>query len=242
MQETAARLIEWLRDTAIDAGATGFVVGLSGGIDSAVTVALAQRAFPDNTLGVIMPCFSIPEDARDARLLTEALDIPAVTIRLDAALLAMIQELTGETSYDRKNNDLTMANIKPRLRMTALYFYAARRKALVLGTLNRCELLVGYYTKYGDGGVDLLPLANLLKREVRELAEYLGVPQPIIDKQPSAGLWEGHNDEVEMGISYQDIDCYLLSGDSDERVRRTVEALAEKHKHKRAMPLTPPGE
>lgn len=240
MRETAARLVKWLRDTVNDAGATGFVVGLSGGIDSSVTAALARRAFPDNTLGVIMPCFSIPQDARDAVLLTEALDIPAVTIRLDAALLAMIKELTGDTTYDRKNNDLTVANIKPRLRMATLYFYAARRKALVLGTLNRCELLVGYYTKYGDGGVDLMPLANLLKQEVKELAAYLGVPKAIIDKRPSAGLWEGHKDEVEMGISYDDIDAYLTSDKSNEQVRRTVQALAEKHKHKRAMPLVPP--
>lgn len=240
MRQVAAELIEWLRETVDKAGATGFVIGLSGGIDSSVTAALAKRAFPDNTLGVIMPCFSIPEDARDAALVAEALEIPTVTVSLEQPFLAMIKELTGETTYDAKNDDLTVANIKPRLRMATLYFYAARRKALVLGTLNRSEILVGYYTKYGDGGVDLMPLANLLKRDVRKLASYLGVPQSIIDKQPSAGLWEGHNDEAEMGISYEEIDDYLAEGKGDERVRRTVKELSEKHRHKRFMPLVPP--
>ncbi len=240
MRQVAAELIEWLRETVDKAGATGFVIGLSGGIDSSVTAALAKRAFPDNTLGVIMPCFSIPEDARDAALVAEALEIPTVTVSLEQPFLAMIKELTGETTYDAKNDDLTVANIKPRLRMATLYFYAARRKALVLGTLNRSEILVGYYTKYGDGGVDLMPLANLLKRDVRKLASYLGVPQSIIDKQPSAGLWEGHNDEAEMGISYEEIDDYLAEGKGDERVRRKVNELSEKHRHKRFMPLVPP--
>lgn len=240
MRQVAAELIEWLRETVDNAGATGFVIGLSGGIDSSVTAALAKRAFPDNTLGVIMPCFSIPEDARDATLLAEALEIPTVTVSLEQPFLAMIKELTGETTYDAKNDDLTVANIKPRLRMATLYFYAARRKALVLGTLNRSEILVGYYTKYGDGGVDLMPLANLLKRDVRKLASYLGVPQSIIDKEPSAGLWEGHNDEAEMGVSYEEIDDYLAEGKGDERVRRTVKELSEKHRHKRFMPLVPP--
>ncbi|MDQ7792560.1 MAG: NAD(+) synthase [Desulforudis sp.] len=240
MQQVSAALTEWLKEKVREAGAEGLVIGLSGGIDSSVAAALAVRAFPQNTLGIIMPCFSNPQDALDAKLLAESQNIPTVTVCLDEPFLAMLRGITGNGNYDPRSCDLTVANIKPRLRMSTLYYFAASRKSLVVGTLNKTEIIVGFYTKYGDGGTDLSPLANLLKRDVRELARYLGVPQRIIDKAPSAGLWHGHCDETEMGVTYQELDEYLGNGQGDERVKRIIKALIQKHKHKRDMPLIPP--
>ncbi|MDP3050848.1 MAG: NAD(+) synthase, partial [Eubacteriales bacterium] len=231
---------KWLEEKTIGAGAKGLVIGLSGGIDSSVAAALSVRAFPGNTLGVIMPCFSNPQDAADATLLAESQNIPTVTVSLDEPFLAMLREITGSVDYDPRSCDLKVANIKPRLRMSTLYYFAASRESLVVGTLNRTEIIVGYYTKYGDGGADLSPLSNLLKKDVRELASYLKVPQGIIDKAPSAGLWYGHCDETEMGVTYEELDEYLSNGKGHQRVRRIIEELIRKHQHKREMPLIPP--
>lgn len=238
-REIAAKLTNWLDKQLCVAGAEGFVVGLSGGIDSAVAAALCQRIRPETTLGLIMPCHSNPQDAEDARLLAETLKIPYHTIVLDEVFEHFLQVLCGE-SYQPTNCDLTVANIKPRLRMTTLYFYAARRRSLVVGTSNRSELMVGYFTKYGDGGADLLPLAHLVKAEVFALGAYLGVPQRIIDRQPSAGLWHNQCDETELGVTYRELDDYLLHGRVSSSAREILEGLIAKSAHKRAMPLIPP--
>jgi len=235
----AQKLTDWLREQLVQRDARGFVIGLSGGIDSAVTAALCKRACPEHVLGIIMPCFSNPQDAVDARLVADALNVPVQTVVLDQPFLLMVQLLTGKT-YDPADNDLTIANIKPRLRMTTLYFFAARNRYLVAGTNNRTELTVGYFTKYGDGGADLLPIGNLTKCQVWELAECLGVPRPIIEKAPCAGLWAGQDDEQELGVTYREMDQYILTGKADERVRRLVEELAAKNAHKNQMPALPP--
>ncbi|MDI6906820.1 MAG: NAD(+) synthase [Thermoanaerobacterales bacterium] len=238
-RELAAKLTEWLDKQLRAAGAEGFVVGLSGGIDSAVAAALCQRARPERTLGIIMPCHSDPRDAEDARLLAETLGIPYKTIVLDDVFEQFLKVLCGET-YDPAGCDLTIANIKPRLRMTTLYFHAARRRSLVVGTSNRSELMVGYFTKYGDGGADLLPLANLVKGEVYTLASALGVPQRIIERKPSAGLWRNQCDETELGVTYRELDDYLLLGKGSPRAREIIEGWIAKSEHKRMMPLIPP--
>nr|WP_066635146.1 NAD(+) synthase [Desulfolucanica intricata] len=240
VQELADRLIQWLKQQLADRKANGFVIGLSGGIDSAVTVALCKRVCPDSTLGVIMPCHSDPQDALDARLVAEAFNVQVEHVVLDEVFDLMVQKLTGLAFYNENAKDLSIVNIKPRLRMTTLYYYAARNSSLVVGTSNKSERTVGYFTKHGDGGADLIPLANLVKHQVRDLAQYLGVPRPIIEKAPSAGLWAGHNDETEMGITYEELDRFILTGEGSDYVKGIVEKLYNRSEHKRQLPASPP--
>jgi len=238
VQERAEKIIQWLKCMLEKAEAKGFVVGLSGGIDSAVTAALCKRVCPDATIGVIMPCYSNPQDALDAQLVADTLGIPVEKVVLDDMFEMFVRKLTGE-QYDRTKKDLTVANIKPRLRMTTLYFFAARNKFLVVGTSNKSELKVGYFTKYGDGGVDLLPIANLVKTEVRDFARYLGIPRRIIEKAPSAGLWAGHDDELEMGVTYEEIDRCILYDECSINARTVIDELAKRSEHKKIFPMMP---
>lgn len=196
----------WLREQLENASAKGFVLGLSGGIDSAVASVLLNRTCGDNMLAVIMPCHSLEKELKDAYLLARKFDIPVTSIDLSAAY---DQFLVSITASGMEISDLAKANIKPRLRMTILYSLAQSLNYLVCGTSNQAELALGYFTKHGDSGVDVLPLGDLLKREIRELAQYLGVPRVIIEKPPSAGLWPGQTDEDEMGLKYDDIDNFL---------------------------------
>jgi NAD+ synthase len=217
--DRAHHIVQWLRDRAQDAGAHGFVVGLSGGIDSAVVARLCQMATPNRVLGVLLPCYSHVQDESDARLLAKTFGIPTATVDLGPVFDALTGELHGAVKglpqsvhvADIKQQ-MPEANIKPRLRMTSLYFIANSLNYLVAGTGNRCELSIGYFTKYGDGGSDVLPIGNLLKSDVREMARQLGVPAPIIDKAPSAGLWIGQTDEAEMGFTYDMLEEYLIKG------------------------------
>src|SRR6476646_10036791 len=205
-------LVDWIRQQVTAASARGLVVGWSGGLDSAVVARLCQIAMPSQVVAAILPCHSDPRDERDAQLVVQQFGLPVVRIDLAPAYDRLINDLkTMALQLPRDQvpaNDsagaearLPLANIKPRLRMSALYFIANSLNYLVVGTGNRSELMIGYFTKYGDGAVDLLPLGRLLKSEVRELAVDLEVPQSIIDKAPSAGLWDGQTDEEEMGFS-----------------------------------------
>ena len=137
---------------------------------------------------------------------------------------------------------LPEANVKPRLRMASLYFIANSLNYLVAGTGNRSEITLGYYTKYGDGGVDVLPIGALLKSEVRALARELGVPAPIIEKPPTAGLWVGQTDEAEMGFSYDTLEQYLAEGASavGAAAAQRIEQLRAASDHKRQMPPIAP--
>lgn len=239
MQELSDRLVNWLRERVTAAGCKGLVLGLSGGIDSAVCAVLCKRACPDTTLGVIMPCFSNSQDAVHAQAVADRFQIPTVTVVLDDIFELFVKKLSGK-KYDPCDRYLPIANIKPRLRMTTLYFYAAERNSLVVGTGNRSEITVGYYTKYGDGGADLLPIGNLVKWQVRELARHLGIPREIIDKPPSAGLWVNQNDEEELGVTYQELDDFIMNKKIAEDKERLIKALIQKSQHKREMPLVPP--
>ncbi|MCL4515626.1 MAG: NAD(+) synthase [Firmicutes bacterium] len=248
----SSAIVDWLRDKVKSAGARGLVVGLSGGIDSAVIAALCQRAFPEEVLGVLMPCHSDPRDESDARLLAEALKLSTTTVDLTGIFDLFASRLNesftklppGKAggSLSRPDatastgKDLATANIKPRLRMIALYHHAAKLNYLVAGTGNRSELTAGYFTKYGDGGVDLLPIGGLVKSQVRELARYLRIPEPIIEKAPSAGLWQGQTDEGEMGMTYTELDRYILTGEGAPEVRDTVARLNRQSEHKRRLP------
>ncbi|MDQ3068817.1 MAG: NAD(+) synthase [Acidobacteriota bacterium] len=240
------RIANWLRDRAGQAGARGFILGMSGGIDSAVVARLCQRAAPGRVLGVIMPCYSQPQDELDAVLTADASGLPTVRVDLASAYDAMALDITaGITSArnhgftaDEQRSKLAFANIKPRLRMTTLYSIGTPLGLLVTGTGNRSEIAIGYYTKYGDGGVDLLPIGALVKREVRELARELGVPDRILDKAPSAGLWAGQTDEIEMGFTYDDLERFLTEGPSSvpAPTAARIQQLAGASDHKRALP------
>ena len=251
MTSLAAPLTGWIRRHVDSTKAEGLVVGLSGGIDSATVARLCQLAVPGKVVGVILPCHSDPQDAADAALVAEHFELPTVTVSLDDTYDTLATELRasleqvpagGGRMSDVHRARLPLANLKPRLRMASLYYVANAMNYLVAGTGNRSELAIGYYTKYGDGGVDLLPLGNLLKTEVRSLAHEIGVPTPIIDKPPSAGLWAGQTDEAEMGFSYEALERYLRDGPGDvsPALALRIERLTRASEHKRALPPRPP--
>jgi NAD+ synthase len=238
MEQLADKLVAWIRDRIITAGCRGAVLGLSGGIDSAVLAVLCQRAFPDSTLGVLLPCHSIPQDEEHARLVADKFSIPTRLVVLDSAY-DTLSELLPEEETSPQAMHLARSNLKVRLRMVALYYLANQLRYLVVGSSNRSELSVGYFTKYGDGGVDICPLGNMVKAQVRDMARFLGVPREIIEKPPSAGLWPGQTDEAELGLSYDDIDRYLLTGEADSEVREKIEARITAYGHKRQPPVLP---
>ncbi|MCK4257609.1 MAG: NAD+ synthase [Halanaerobiales bacterium] len=236
-QKLTEKLVEWIRNQVLNANAKGTIVGLSGGIDSAVTAVLCKKAFPENMLGIIMPCYSNPQDAEDAKLLAEAYDIPFQVVNLEKPFDAL-KETFG--NIDQLPQDsLTIANIKPRLRMTTLYYFASLHNSLVVGTDNRSELKIGYFTKYGDGGIDITPLGNLVKMQVRELARHLDIPEKIITKAPSAGLWDNQTDEKEMGVTYEELDHYILTGEAEPGVKEIVDRLHARSLHKLQIPPIP---
>lgn len=254
MPTDAKQIAEWMRERVASAGSRGIAVGLSGGIDSAVVIGLAARAVPGRVVGVMMPCHSDPQDEADGRRAADHFGVPALRIDLSPVYDRLVEDL-GSTLAQLPQDQrpaaasnpaddkarLPLANVKPRLRMTSLYYVANSLDYLVAGTGNRSELSIGYFTKYGDGGVDMLPIGRLFKSEVRALARELGVPAPIIDKAPSAGLWLGQTDEAEMGFTYADLETYLTRGatavpaELAERIRRLERGSA----HKRAVAPMP---
>lgn len=225
----AEKLIEWIEKSVKDAGAKGVVLGISGGVDSAVVAAACKRVFPNDTLGIIMPCHSNPQDEEDGLLLIDALGLKHKKVVLDDVFDSLMSAVNS-TGDEPK---LAIANIKPRLRMVTLYYHAALNNYLVAGTSNKSEITVGYFTKHGDSGSDIIPLAPFVKHEIWELARYFGVPDKIVNKAPSAGLWEDQTDEKEMGITYEELDNYILTGEAENRVKRIVDNLYEKSQHKR---------
>jgi NAD+ synthase len=247
-------IVEWLRQRLNESGARGFVFGLSGGIDSAVVARLCQSAAPANVVGVLMPCHSDARDEADGTLVADHFGIPTMRVdlaptydhfsaALKAAAASLPQEqLAGSTGVtDDIKARVPLANIKPRMRMTTLYYVANTLNYMVAGTGNRSELSIGYFTKYGDGGVDLLPIGELLKSEVRALARELGVPEPVIEKAPSAGLWLGQTDESEMGFTYAELENYLTKGPEtvSPALAMRIERLARASEHKRSLAPTP---
>jgi NAD+ synthase len=230
----AEQISAWLKAKVGAAGARGCVLGLSGGIDSAVVALLCQKAFPDDTLTLLLPCHSLETDTDSARQFAERFKLKHIGVNLSPAFDALYLALTGEKYQGQ--TDLPVCNLKPRLRMTALYYHAHKLNYLVVGTGNKSELEMGYFTKYGDGGVDLLPLGNLLKTEVRSLAKELGVPQEYIEKAPSAGLWAGQTDEGEMGITYEELDNILAGKKGDQQKTALVSQRQKASAHKRQLP------
>lgn len=248
----ADQITDWLRDRIDEARADRFILGISGGIDSAVVAGLCARAVGgDRVLGIIMPSSSVEEDAVEARKVIDAFGIRSLTIDLtavaDAVFAAMpsedtlyqdiLQEEVPAGSDARKQ--LARANVRPRSRMITNYYLANLSRGMVVGTGNKTEYMIGYFTKYGDGGVDVFPLLDLYKFEVRAVARAIGVPESVITRPPSAGLWVGQTDEDEIGVSYADLDTALLAmeaGDTsgiDAAVMERVIQLHNGSAHKR---------
>ncbi|MCK9473400.1 NAD+ synthase [Sulfurimonas sp.] len=181
-------------------GFTRVVLGLSGGIDSAVVAVLAQRVFKDNLLCVKMPShYSSQSSLADADEFCGDFKLNSITVSIEPMLKA----------YEAVNTDmdnLRRGNLSARLRMSAIFDISAKQKALVLGTSNKSELMLGYGTLYGDLACALNPIGDLYKSEIYELAEYLGITKSIIQKAPSADLWAGQSDEADLGYSYAELD------------------------------------
>jgi NAD+ synthase len=200
-------LTAFIRDQIAKAGARGAVIGLSGGIDSALSAYLSALALgAENVLAVRMPYkLSSQASLDDAQQVIDALGIPS----LDVPITAMVDPLIAQ--FPDMDN-VRKGNIMARMRMIVLYDQSAARGLLPMGTSNKTEFLLGYSTIYGDSGVALHPIADLYKHQVRQLSAALGVPQSILDKAPSADLWEGQTDEGELGFTYNDVDqvLYLL--------------------------------
>lgn len=255
IQTRTKQIAEWMHKQVAAAGAQGIVVGLSGGIDSAVVAGLATMATPGHVVGVIMPCHSDPADEAHAKLTADRFGIPTIHVDLGpaydqlvgdlrAAIGTLPRDLVAGAAADAADIKarLPLANVKPRLRMATLYFVANTLNYLVAGTGNRSELTIGYFTKYGDGGTDMLPIGRLLKSEVRALARELQVPSEIIDKAPSAGLWLGQTDEGEMGFTYAELERYLVEGPASvsPELAARIEHLHRISEHKRTTPPLPP--
>ena len=232
------KLVLWIKERVTSAGCKGAILGMSGGVDSAVIAVLCQRAFPQNTLAINLPCYSNPEDQEHARLAAEKFAIPYKVIILDG-IYDNLLKILPQDKVDAVLDRLAQSNLKVRLRMVTLYYHANRLKYMVVGSGNRSELSIGYFTKWGDGGVDILPIGNLVKKQVVELAQFLAIPKEIIAKPPSAGLWQGQTDEDEMGITYNILDTYLTTGKANAKAKEKIESMMTSAQHKRALPPIP---
>ncbi|MHA1459325.1 MAG: NAD+ synthase [Promethearchaeota archaeon] len=240
-EKLALNIQNWIKNYVKSANAENIVVGLSGGIDSAVTATLCTKALGNKKVfGLSLPCGSISQDLEDAKLVAKSLEIDFTILDLNRVQDKFL-EIIG---FNNKDNKMARANLKPRLRMTALYFYGqSKGNSLVAGTSNRAELMIGYFTKYGDGAADFEPLASLYKQEIRKLAKFLNVPGRIITKPPSAGLWAGQTDEGEIGLTYDTLDEILYRIDYDLDFKglnkidiQKVRDLMSAARHKLKMP------
>jgi NAD+ synthase len=241
-------IVKFIKDQVEAAGAGGAVLGLSGGLDSATVAFLAVRALgPDRVFALLLPEAKVTsrDDLEDARKVASILKIETKEIGISKIL-----DCYSKVMPMIEAPPVVNGNLKARVRMTILYWHANLLGRLVLGTGNKTEIMLGYSTKYGDAAADILPIAGLYKDEVRELAKSLGVPERIIEKAPTAGLWPGQTDEEELGISYDDANAILRGmeagrGREDLEVEfgpeklELIERRVERGRHKRELPPTP---
>lgn len=231
----------WIKRIIEESGAKGVVFGNSGGKDCALTGILCKAACPEKTIGVIMPCESrqnYASDTEDAKRLADKFGIETRTVDITEAKRALTSAARHalNSAADAETIKKSTANVNPRLRMTALYLIAQTEGCLVAGTGNRSENTMGYFTKWGDGGYDFNPIGDLTVREVLDFLRYLGAPQTIIDKKPSAGLWEGQTDEQELGMTYAEIDDYILFNRANRETKEKIDSIYKRNEHKRKMP------
>lgn len=233
-QQELENRVAFIRKTLEESRAKGIVFGNSGGKDCALVGILCKKAC-DNTVGIMMPCQSkqnFGSDMDDGNALVEKFGIESKVIDLSKIKELMQEAVGGITEL----NGSAVTNIAPRLRMTALYTYGAANSMLVAGTGNRSERYMGYFTKWGDGGFDFNPISDLTVGEVYEFLEFLGAPRSIIEKAPSAGLFEGQTDEKEMGVTYAAVDRYILTGEAEENDKKIIERYYNASRHKRRLP------
>lgn len=230
------KIVSWLKKQVSQSKAKGIVLGLSGGIDSCVVASLAKEALGKHkVLALILPIHSNIQDTRDATAIAKNLGIRTIIIDLTKVYNNLIKVLPAA-------NKLSKVNLKPRLRMLVLYYFANKLNYLVCGTSNKSEIMTGYFTKYGDGAADILPIGGLFKKQVKVLAKELGLPEQIISKPASAGLWPGQTDEGEMGISYAALDD-ILERLENKRIQilpkdkvTKVKDMVKRSEHKRLKP------
>ena len=238
-----------IRTRVRECNADGVVIGLSGGLDSAVTAKLCTETLGRESVLTLMLYDNVTteEDKEDARNLAEMLAVEHEIIDISN----FIKPFYTLCAHAEQRSQV-IGNVKARLRMIILYYHANLLNRVVVGTSNKSEIAVGYFTKFGDGGVDIMPLGDLYKTQVRELARYLKIPERVIEKSPSASLWEGQTDEDELGMPYElldrilfGIECRLSSGEIAERLSlrisdvERVKGMVLKNHHKRKVPPIP---
>ena len=229
----------WIKTVLENSGAKGVVFGNSGGKDCALVGILCKIAV-GNVLSVMMPCgtkANYGTDQDHAKLLATAFDIENVVVELEPCKKALWQELSLITEL----SPAAASNINPRLRMATLYALGQSLGYLVAGTGNKSENYTGYFTKWGDGGYDFNPIIDLTATEVFEFLRYLDAPVEIINKPPSAGLFEGQTDEAEMGVSYAAIDKFIKTGEGNPEDIEKIGRMHSRTEHKRQPPKIYPG-
>jgi len=231
LKEYKDYLVKFLKDYATDHKIKGFTVGVSGGIDSAVvTCLLKETGLP--VQAVIIPIDSTALDIKDALELCVSNGVNYKVVDLTKTYKKLHKQL-------KLSNKLANANIKPRLRMTTLFALAQEEGHIVVGTDNADEFYTGYFTKFGDGAYDIMPLRYMVKSEVYELAKMFNIPESIMSKAPTAGIMDGVTDESEMGVTYKDLDNYLLGKKVDKDIKEKIELLHTKSEHKRNTAVLP---
>ena len=230
-QKEFEKRTEFVRNILKESGASGIVYGNSGGKDSAL-VGILCKAACDNTVGIIMPCTSrrnYDEDTADAKTIAAKYDIETRTVDLSPVKEAELSAISDITTL----NKAALVNIAPRLRMLTLYAVAASENRLVAGTGNRSEAYVGYFTKWGDGAHDFNPIADLTVTEIYEFLRFLNAPECVITKAPSAALFDGQTDESEMGVTYAELDRFLMGDEIDADKQQIIQTLHKASEHKR---------
>ncbi len=224
--------VSYIRELVEKSGVSGIVYGNSGGKDCSLVGILCKFAC-ENTVGIMMPCASkrnFEQDMKDAREVSEHFGIQSRVIDLTDVRQCEMDRLSAITTL----TPAAVNNIAPRLRMTTLYAVAASENRLVAGTGNRSEAYMGYFTKWGDGACDFNPISDLTATEVIEFLKWLTAPACVINKAPSAGLFDGQTDEDEMGVTYNAIDTYILTGEVSERDKKVIDRFHRVSEHKRS--------
>lgn len=240
MKEYADYLVAWLeRQRRNFYQLDGYVLGVSGGIDSAVCLGLLSRTKAPLRAFMLPSVVNRAEDLDDARVLLQNVACDSALISIQPMYDAVMASIADALEPDPQRIEVLHGNLMARLRMLTLYTIAQSHRAVMVGTDNAAESYTGYFTKFGDGAADVLPLAHLRKEQVYELGALLGVPDKIMNKAPSAGLWPGQTDEGEMGVTYRELDAFLRGETVPHAAREKISYWHERSHHKRVLPPVP---